>query len=81
MHNTWQNESTQTSPFDLLMGYHPQAEWAPISSPVPQVTTCLEQLQQELDKAWKAMEQVQQRWHQQKQKERTYQEGDYICYV
>ena len=46
-HNTWQNESTRTSPFELLMGYRPQAEWAHTLSPVPQVTLQLEQLKQE----------------------------------
>ena len=37
-HNTWQNESTRTSPFELLMGYRPAAEWAPTLSSFPQVT-------------------------------------------
>ena len=60
------------------MGYPPQAEWAPTSSSVPQVTSQLDQLKQERDKAWKAMEQAQRKWHQRQQKECTYQVGDYI---
>ena len=60
------------------MGYRPQAEWAPMLTPIPQVTAQLDQLRQEQDKAWKAMEQVQQRWCNQQQKECTYQEGDYV---
>ena len=43
-HNTWWNESTKISPFKLLMGYCPQAEWAPTLSPVPQVMAWLDQL-------------------------------------
>jgi hypothetical protein len=37
-HNSWRNESTGQSPFDLLMGYHPRAEWTAVTSPIPQVT-------------------------------------------
>jgi hypothetical protein len=36
-HNSWRNESTGQSPFDLLMGYHPRAEWTTVASPIPQV--------------------------------------------
>ena len=78
MHDMWRNKSTRISPFKLLMGYCPQAEWAPTSSPLPQVTKRLDQLKQEQDKVWKAMEQAQQRWCNKQQKECTYQEGDYV---
>jgi hypothetical protein len=37
-HNSWRNESTGQSPFDLLMRYHPRAEWTTVRSPIPQVT-------------------------------------------
>ena len=46
-HNTWRNESTRKSPFKLLMGFRPAAEWAPTLSSFPQVTLRLEQLKQE----------------------------------
>ena len=46
-HNTWQNESTRKSPFELLMGFRLSAEWAPTLSSFPQVTLRLEQLKQE----------------------------------
>ena len=36
--NSWRNESTGKSPFEVLMGYNPRAEWTVIASPVPQVT-------------------------------------------
>ena len=44
--NSWRNESTKKSPFELLMGYNPKAEWTIVSSPVPQVTCRLEQIQE-----------------------------------
>ena len=44
--NSWCNESTKKSPFELLMGYNPKAEWTIISSPVPQVTHRLEQIRE-----------------------------------
>jgi hypothetical protein len=27
-HNNWPNESTHESPFHILMGYHPHADWS-----------------------------------------------------
>jgi hypothetical protein len=45
-HNSWRNKSTGQSPFDLLMGYHPRAEWTTVASPIPQVMLRLEQIQE-----------------------------------
>ena len=36
--NSWCNESMKKSPFEVLMGYNPRAEWTTVSSPVLQVT-------------------------------------------
>jgi hypothetical protein len=36
-HNNWPSETTRKSPFFLLMGYHPCADWISSSSPLPQV--------------------------------------------
>ena len=33
--NSWHNESTKKSPFEVLMGYNPRAEWTTVSSPIP----------------------------------------------
>ena len=56
--NSWCNESTKKSPFKILMGYNPRAEWTTVSSPVPQVTHHLEQIQEGRSQAsvaiWKA---------------------------
>jgi hypothetical protein len=61
-HNSWGNESTGQSPFDLLMGYHPRAEWTTVASPIPQVTLRLEQIQEARDRAKTAMIKAQQGW-------------------
>ena len=29
--NSWRNESTKKSPFEVLMGYNPKAEWTTVS--------------------------------------------------
>jgi hypothetical protein len=34
-HNSWQNKTTQHSPFKMLMGYEPQAEISDASTPIP----------------------------------------------
>jgi hypothetical protein len=65
-HNSWRNESTGQSPFDLLMGYHPRAEWTTVASPIPQVTLRLEQIQEAHDRAKTAMIKAQQGWERQK---------------
>ena len=44
--NSWCNKSMKKSPFEVLMGYNPRAEWTTISSPIPQVTHRLEQVQE-----------------------------------
>ncbi len=43
-HNTWYNATTKTSPFCLLMGYEPRATWEISKSPLPQITTHLDQI-------------------------------------
>src|SRR6266404_1656311 len=43
-HNTWYNATTKTSPFHLLMGYEPRATWEITKSPLPQITTRMEQM-------------------------------------
>ena len=50
-HNNWPSDTTRKSPFFLLMGYNPRADWGGATSPLPQVTLCLEQLQEARDQA------------------------------
>ena len=38
VHNNWPSDTTRKSPFFLLMGYNPRADWKHATSPLPQVT-------------------------------------------
>ena len=77
--NSWRNESTKKSPFELLMGYSPKAEWTIILSPVPQVTHRLEQIQEARDQARLAMRKAQLGWiKDSKRKQHIYQVGDQV---
>ena len=77
--NSWCNESTGKSTFELLMGYNPRAEWTTISSPVPQVTHRLEQIKEAHDQACLAMRKVQLGWiKDNKWKQHVYQAGDQV---
>ena len=61
------------------MGYNPQAEWTVISSPVPQVTHRLEQIQEARYQARSAMRKAQLGWIQDKEKKHhVYQVGDQV---
>ena len=42
-HNNWVNETTRESPFQVLMGYHPRADWTDTQTTLPRVSTHLEQ--------------------------------------
>jgi hypothetical protein len=77
-HNSWRNESTGQSPFDLLMGYHPRAEWTAVTSPIPQVTLRLEQIWEARDRARTAMVKAQQGWERRKRTAPTFQTSDQV---
>ena len=77
--NSWRNESTKKSPFKVLMGYNPRAEWTTVSSPVPQVTHRLEQIQETRNQASIAMRKVQLGWIKDKEKKQhMYWKGDQV---
>jgi hypothetical protein len=61
-HNNWPSDTTRKSPFFLLMGYNPRADWISAPSPLPQVTLRLEQLKQARDTAQQLMIKAQQSW-------------------
>jgi hypothetical protein len=45
-HNNWPHETTRESPFYLLMGYNPHADWTTSTDlPFPQVAQRLDQFQ------------------------------------
>ena len=78
--NSLHNESTKKSPFEVLMGYNPRAEWTTVSSPVPQVTHHLEQIQEAQSQASVAMCKAQLRWIKDKEKKQhVYRKGDQVC--
>jgi hypothetical protein len=61
-HNNWPSGTTQKSPFFLLMGYNPCADWTSVPSPLPQVTLRLEQLKQARETAQQLMIKAQRSW-------------------
>jgi hypothetical protein len=65
------------SPFFLLMGFNPCADWVHTTSPIPRVTLHLEQLKEARDQAQGFMIKAQQSWvkHQDMPK---YKEGDLV---
>ena len=62
VHNNWPNETTRESPFHILMGYHPRADWTDMKSPIPQVMTRIEQYKEARDKAQELMRKAQVSW-------------------
>jgi hypothetical protein len=62
MHNNWPSDTTRKSPFFLLMGFNPRADWIHATSPIPRVTLRLEQLKEARDQAWSFMIKAQQSW-------------------
>ena len=41
MHNSWKNESTGQSPFEILMGYSPRAEIFDVTLSIPTIALWL----------------------------------------
>ena len=60
------------------MGYHPRAEWTAVTSPIPQVTLRLDQIQEAHDRAKTAMIKAQQGWERRKRMVPTFQTGDQV---
>jgi hypothetical protein len=77
-HNSWKNESMGHSPFEVLMGYNPRAEWTTAPSPIPQVTLRLDQFKKAREQAQHLMRKAQQGWEKHKREGRTFQEGDQV---
>jgi len=61
-HNTWYNATTQTSPFHLLMGYDPRAMWEIMKSPLPQITTRMEQMTEAQQMAYNTRQRAEESW-------------------
>jgi hypothetical protein len=61
-HNNWPSDTTRKSPFFLLMGFNPHADWVHTTSPIPRVTLHLEQLKEAWVQARDTMIKAQQSW-------------------
>jgi hypothetical protein len=77
-HNSWQNKTTQHSPFKMLMGYKPRAEISDAPTPIPTLELHRETWKRVREEAEKHIIQAQQQWVQSKKEGHTFKEGDYV---
>ena len=61
-HNNWPSNTTRKSPFFLLMGYNPRADWKHTTSPLPQVTLRIDQFKEARAQAQNLMIKAQKSW-------------------
>ncbi len=76
-HNSWPHKITRKSPFELLMGYNPRADWIDRPSPIPQVALRLQQFREARAQAQELMIRAQNLWIKHKHTPR-YQIGDLV---
>jgi hypothetical protein len=76
-HNNWPSDTTRKSPFFLLMGFNPRADWVHATSPIPRVTLRLEQIKEACVQACEAMIKAQQSWVKHRDTPK-YKEGDLV---
>jgi hypothetical protein len=76
-HNNWPSDTTRKSPFFLLMGFNPRADWVHATSPIPRVMLRLEQIKEARVQAREAMMKAQQSWVKHRDTPK-YKEGDLV---
>ena len=76
-HNNWPSDTTRKSPFFLLMGYNPRADWKNTTSPLPQVTLRVDQFKNARAQAQNLMIKAQKSWVKHKDTPK-YKEGDLV---
>ncbi len=76
-HNNWPNETTGESPFFVLYGFNPRADWTDKPSPIPQVALRLDQFKRARQRAQELMIKAQKSWVKHKNTPK-YQEGDLV---
>ncbi len=76
-HNNWPNETTGESPFFVLYGFNPQADWTDKPSPIPQVALRLDQFKRARQRAQELMIKAQKSWVKHRDTPK-YQEGDLV---
>ncbi len=76
-HNNWNHKGTRESPFFVMMGYNPRADWIDRPSPIPQVTLRLGQFKEARRHAQELMIKAQQSWVKHRDTP-TYRVGDQV---
>ena len=76
-HNNWPSDTTRKSPFFLLMGYNPRADWKSATSPLPQVTLRVDQFKEARAQAQNLMIKAQKSWVKHRDTPK-YKEGDLV---
>ena len=77
-HNSWKNESTGQSPFEVLMGYSPRAEIFDVTLSIPTVALQLRDWMKAWEDAQKLMIKVQKKWTKGKTPEQRYKTGHQV---
>jgi hypothetical protein len=77
-HNSWRNETTKRSPFQVLMGYHPRANVTPFPNSLPGVETRIEEWTQARQQVREAILIAQKRWAHSKYLGRTFKIGEKV---
>ena len=77
-HNSWKNETTGQTPFEVLMGYTPRAEIFDVTSSIPTVVLCLRDWKKAREEAQRLMIKAQKKWSQRKTLDRTFKIGDRV---
>ena len=77
-HNSWKNEVTGQSPFEILMGYSPRAEIFDVTSSIPTVALRLRDWKKAREDAQRLMIKVQKKWTKGKELEQRYKTGDLV---
>ena len=77
-HNSWKNESTGQSPFEVLMGYSPRVEIFDVTSSIPTVALRLRDWKNAREEAQRLLIKAQKRWTKGKALEQKYQAGEQV---
>ena len=77
-HNSWRNESTGQSPFEVLMGYSPRAEIFDVTSSISMVALRLRDWKKAQEDVQKLMIKAQKKWTKGKAPEQRYKTGDQV---
>ena len=77
-HNSWKNETTGKSPFEILMGYSPRAEIFDVTSSIPTVALRLRDWKKAWEDTQKLMIKAQKKWTKGKELEQRYKTGDQV---